>query len=89
MKVLRAQSSHVVCLYKHRMLSARMKAEQAEEVAKRASSDAEAARIKAREYSPGTSQPGKSISLRLPAVICMSMRSLILTHGVPVAKSWR
>jgi hypothetical protein len=42
-----------------RMLSARMKAEQAEEAAKRAVTDAEAAKMKAHEYSPGASQPGK------------------------------
>jgi hypothetical protein len=36
-----------------------MKAEQAEEAAKRAASDAEIARQKAKTYSPGASQPGK------------------------------
>jgi hypothetical protein len=41
------------------MLSARMKAEQAEEVAKKATADAETARTKARQYTPGSGQPGE------------------------------
>ena len=36
-----------------------MKAEQAEEVAKKATADAETARMKARQYTPGSSQPGE------------------------------
>ena len=40
------------------MLSARMKAEQAQEVARKAAADAEIALSTARQYSPTHSQPG-------------------------------
>jgi hypothetical protein len=57
-KLKNAAVSKTVFVF-YRMLSARMKAEQAEEVAKKAQMDAEVARTKARQYSPGSSQPGK------------------------------
>jgi len=40
------------------MMSARMKAEQAQEIARKAAADAEIAMSTARQYSPAISQPG-------------------------------
>jgi len=42
-----------------RMVTARMKAEQAQEVARKAAADAEVAMSTARQYSPTHSQPGE------------------------------
>jgi hypothetical protein len=49
-----------VLIETHRMSSARAKAEQAQMAALKANSDAEKARIKAREYDPNFLQPGRS-----------------------------
>jgi len=45
-----------------RMVSARTKAEQAQEAARKASADAEVAMSTARQYSPASSQPGVPIN---------------------------
>ena len=81
-------------LSKRRMSSARAKAEQAQMAALKANSDAEKARIKAREYDPNFLQPGRSqfednlvlIVYVLVFLFCFGY-SIIWNHNCRLGKS--
>jgi len=63
------------------MVSARMKAEQAQDAARKAAADAEIAMSTARQYSPASSQPGAPTQycLYLPHLYC----ALSYSHFTP------
>jgi len=59
------------------MVSARTKAEQAQEAARKASADAEVAMSTARQYSPASSQPGVPINTDTTCHTCNCLQSYV------------